>query len=161
MHSKISRFVCRLKLSKSKCGCKVIVIHKTPPIASWRLSDENKRDFRLHMLFLASVSLLETERQFRLVTSRADSKNGPYMHIYSLCYRHTFYCLLNCVYFNVQKGETVASGNNALTVSPHSYFGEQMSHTQSFIKPKIPRVHHVGGAPTPPWAWRPVRPHPP
>jgi hypothetical protein len=74
---KESRLGCRLKLSNSKSGCEVAALHlllnQRPPITSSRSPDESTFAFHLCIPVLTSVSPLETERLFRIVTQRADS----------------------------------------------------------------------------------------
>jgi hypothetical protein len=66
---------CRLKSSNFESGCTVAVLHSLlnlyPPIAPCCSADENRCTFNRYISFLTPVSLLETERPFRIVTPRA------------------------------------------------------------------------------------------
>jgi hypothetical protein len=66
-----------LKLSNSESGCEVAVLqlmlNQRQPTVSCRSAKKRTCAFQLFIPFQTSVSLLETERLFRIVFPRADS----------------------------------------------------------------------------------------
>ncbi len=50
------------------------MLDSKPPIVSSHFADESELAFPLVSPFLTSVSLLETERLFKVATTRSDSK---------------------------------------------------------------------------------------